>query len=96
MGAMRFVYVQYASDPMIFFSTDLLPEARGLPTARVRTFPRAEVVSDRRLPPGWRWTSRMATSVPIGYAAQLRLADYIDAWRSVTAPENWTDADTRD
>lgn len=93
-GSMRFVYVQYASDPMVFFSTDLLyrrPEWLSGPrgpdvSPELRWFPIVtflQVAMD--LP--------MATSVPIGYGHNYAPAHYIDAWREATDPKNWTDAD---
>ncbi|MFK7821537.1 MAG: alpha/beta-hydrolase family protein, partial [Planctomycetaceae bacterium] len=95
-GPIRSVYVQYASDPMVFFSTDLLfkepdwlvgkrgpdvsPELQWYP---IVTF--LQVAFD--LP--------MATSVPPGYGHNYAPAHYIDAWIAVTDPTNWSDKDTR-
>jgi len=90
-GPIRSVYLQYASDPMVFFSEDLLlrepdwmksprgpdvsPELRWYP---VVTF--LQIAFD--LP--------LATSVPIGFGHNYAPAHYIDAWLEVTQPEGWT------
>ena len=89
------VYLQYASDPMVFFSTDLLfrkpawlnvqrcpdvsPELQWYP---IVTF--LQVAFD--LP--------MATSVPLGYGHNYAPQHYIDAWLAVTNPANWKAEDT--
>ncbi len=94
-GPMRFVYIQHASDPMTFFSEDLLyrrPQwlvgARGpdvspyLSWLPIVTF--LQVAFD--LP--------MATSVPHGFGHNYAASSYIDGWIAVTAPENWSDEQT--
>lgn len=94
-GPMRFVYIQHASDPMSFFSSDLVyrrpawmagergpdvsPYLRWIP---IVTF--LQIAFD--LP--------MATSVPFGYGHNYAASSYIDAWIAVTAPPQWTAADT--
>jgi uncharacterized membrane protein len=94
-GPMRFVYIQHASDPMCFFSEDLLyrrpawligkrgpdvsPYLSWLP---IVTF--LQVAFD--LP--------MATTVPHGYGHNYDAASYIDAWVAVTQPNSWNAADT--
>lgn len=91
-GPIRSVYLQYASDPMVFFSEDLLlnepdwmqsprgpdvsPELRWYP---VVTF--LQIAFD--LP--------LATSVPIGFGHNYAPAHYIDAWMEVTQPSGWTE-----
>ena len=92
---MRFVYLQYASDPMIFFSPDLLLRApdwlidqRGPDVSPYLTwYPLLtflQIAFD--LP--------MATSVPIGYGHNYAPAHYVDAWIAVTAPSDWSADDT--
>ncbi|WP_044302663.1 alpha/beta hydrolase [Rhodopirellula sallentina] len=90
-GPIRNVYIQYASDPMVWFSPSLAwhrPEWL--------TSPRGPDVS-----PGLRWSPivtflqiafdlPMATSVPIGYGHNYAPANYIDAWNAVTEPEGWS------
>lgn len=94
-GSMRFVYIQHASDPMVFFAPELVfqrpawlvgergpdvsPHLRWLP---IVTF--LQIAFD--LP--------MATSVPSGYGHNYAPASYIDAWIAVTEPEGWSADDT--
>lgn len=95
-GPVRFVYVQHASDPMTFFSPDLLyqepPWLHG---------PRGPDVS-----PALRWFPIVtflqvgfdlpnAMSVPLGYGHNFDASSYIDAWIAVTDPPNWSANDTR-
>jgi uncharacterized membrane protein len=94
-GPMRFVYLQYASDPMVFFREDMAFRAP------------AWLVGERGpdVSPYLRWVPivtflqvafdiPMATTVPTGYGHNYAPADYIDAWVAVTEPESWTAADT--
>lgn len=94
-GPYRCVYIQYASDPMVFFSLDLM-------------FQPPEWLSGERGPdvsPYLRWLPiitcmqiafdlPMATDVPIGYGHNYSPVSYIDAWVAVTDPVDWTDGDT--
>ncbi|NNE34034.1 MAG: hypothetical protein HKN13_02285, partial [Rhodothermales bacterium] len=89
------VYIQYASDPMTFFSPDLL-------------FHQPDWLTGERGPdvsPHLRWYPivtflqigfdlPLATSPPLGYGHSISPANYIDAWIAVTAPTDWTDQDT--
>ena len=95
-GPMRIVYVQHASDPMVFFSGSLL-------------FRRPEWLQGQRGPdvsPYLNWCPivtflqvgfdlPMATSVPTGYGHNYAPSTYLDAWIAVTNPPNWTTDDTR-
>ena len=94
-GPMRFVYIQHASDPMTFFSPELLYRKpawlvgqRGpdvspyLMWCPIVTFLQAGF----DLP--------MATSVPAGYGHNFTAASYIDAWIEVTQPPAWSAAET--
>jgi uncharacterized membrane protein len=92
-GVMRLLYLQHGSDPIVFFSTDILWRRPAWLTP-----PRAPDVS-----PAMRWypvvtalqiAADMALSneVPRGYGHQYAPASYIDAWVEVTAPDV-TDAD---
>lgn len=94
-GPLRIVYLQHASDPMTFFSTDL-------------AFARPDWLGPNRAPdvsPYLRWFPvvsffqyafdvPMATSVPLGYGHNFAAASYIDAWIEVTRPKDWSEADT--
>ncbi|MBL4796687.1 MAG: alpha/beta-hydrolase family protein [Oleispira sp.] len=88
-GPMRFVYIQYASDPMVFFSLDLFRKepdwmmgARGHDVSPdfkwypVITF--LQVLFD--LP--------MADRMPRGNSHNYSASSYIDGWLEVTQPEN--------
>jgi uncharacterized membrane protein len=90
-GPMRFVYIQHASDPMTFFSPDLLyrkPDwlvgERGpdvspyLMWCPIVTF--LQTAFD--LP--------MATTIPHGYGHNFAASSYIDSWIEVTQPQDWT------
>ena len=91
-GPMRNVYIQHASDPMIWFSPGLLWSSPDW-----MEDPRGPDVS-----PHLRWCPivtflqvafdmPMATSVPIGYGHNYSPASYIDAWKEVTQPSGWSD-----
>jgi uncharacterized membrane protein len=94
-GPIRNVYIQYASDPMTFFSHDLL-------------FHKPDWLIGERGPdvsPHLRWYPiitflqigfdiPLATTPPLGYGHSISPANYIDAWIAVTAPAGWTDQDT--
>jgi uncharacterized membrane protein len=95
-GPMRFVYIQHASDPMIFFSKDLLYRSpawlageRGPDVSPyLRWYP---IVTFLQLA----FDLPMATAVPTGYGHNYAPASYIDAWIAVTAPDGWTADDTK-
>lgn len=87
-GPMRFAYIQYASDPMTFFSPSLfyrrpdwLVGERGPDVSPyLHWYPMVtflQVLCD--LP--------MATAVPPGYGHNIAPDNYIDAWLAVTQPE---------
>ena len=89
-GPIRNVYIQYASDPMVFFSGTLLYE-------------KPSWLSNRRGPdvsPHLTWYPivtflqiafdlPMATSVPHGYGHNYSALHYIDAWVATTQPQGW-------
>ncbi|TWT92206.1 hypothetical protein Pla100_47430 [Neorhodopirellula pilleata] len=90
-GPMRNVYIQHASDPMVWFSPDL-------------AWTRPDWLNDPRGPdvsPHLRWYPivtflqaafdiPMATTVPIGFGHNYAPASYIHAWIAVTQPKDWT------
>lgn len=94
-GPMRFVYIQYASDAMVFFEPSLLyrpPQwldgGRGPDVSpHLRWYPIVTFLQTA-------FDLTMATTVPIGYGHNYAPANYIDAWIEVTDPPNWTDDDT--
>lgn len=94
-GPMRVIYLQYASDPMVFFS----------PSLAVR---RPDWLSEERgrdVSPFFNWYPfvtflqvgfdvPMATSPPSGYGHTYDALDYIEGWIAVTQPADWSAGDT--
>lgn len=91
-GPIRYVYLQYASDPVTFFD----PESLYREPAWME-YPRGPDVSHEL-----RWypivtllqlTVDMAAAVrvPLGYGHRYAPENYIDAWVAVTAPEGWSE-----
>jgi uncharacterized membrane protein len=86
-GAIRFIYLQYASDPIVFFNPqsfyrepEWLKGARGPDvSAKFRWIP---IVTGLQLV----FDMATATSAPIGYGHVYAPEDYIDAWISLTDP----------
>jgi len=90
-GPIRDVYIQYASDPMVWFSPSI-------------AWQRPEWLDDPRGPdvsPQLRWYPivtflqigfdiPLATSVPNGYGHNYSPSSYIDAWVAVTEPTDWS------
>jgi uncharacterized membrane protein len=95
-GPMRFVYIQHASDPMTFFSPDILyrkPDwlvgERGPDVSpHLRWFP---IVTFLQVG----FDIPLATTPPKGYGHNFDAASYIDAWVEVTEPPYWDAEDTR-
>jgi uncharacterized membrane protein len=94
-GPMRFVYIQYASDPMVFFSTDLYwrePEwmkgERGHDVSPALTW--YPVVTFLQI----MFDLPMADRIPKGNAHNYAARSYIDAWVEVTEPKDWDKADS--
>lgn len=93
-GPIRFVYLQYASDPVTFFDTGVLYREppwmdypRGPDVSReLRWYP---IVTLLQL------TADMAATVkvPLGYGHRYAPEDYIDTWVAVTEPEGWSEAE---
>jgi len=90
-GPIRNVYVQYASDPMVFFSPDLVirpPEwlngQRGPDVSpHLAWYP---VVTFLKIA----FDLPMAIAVPSGYGHNYAAAHYVDAWIAVTEPKGLT------
>jgi uncharacterized membrane protein len=93
-GPMRIVYIQHASDPMTYFSPDLLfrkPDwligDRGPDVSPyIQWYP---VISFLQIA----FDLPMATSVPTGYGHNFGPSSYIDAWIVVTDPKGWDAGD---
>ena len=93
-GPLRIVYLQYASDPMAFFSFDLawrepdwLKGKRGPDVSPyVQWFPLVTMLQvGADLP--------VATNVPLGYGHNYSPSTYIDGWVSVTDPTGWNSSE---
>ena len=95
-GPLRGVYLQHASDPMTFFSPQLFwhrPDwltghDRGPDVSpHLRWYP---VITGLQLA----FDLPQATAVPFGHGHNYGDAEYLNAWTAVTAPADWTDADS--
>ncbi len=94
-GEMRIVFLQYASDPVVFYDPASFwrapPWMRDPPAADMSAhFIFMPVVSQFQL------ALDMALSFgsPPGHGHAYYAQDYIGPWVQVTAPEGWTDSDT--
>lgn len=89
-SAMRFVYIQYPSDPIVFFSPEMfvrrpewLSEPRGPDVSpHLRWYP---VITGLQTA----FDIPMATTVPHGYGHNYAAGSYLDAWIAVTSPAGW-------
>lgn len=94
-GDMRIVFLQYASDPIVFYDPASLwrappwmndppaPDASG----HLRFMP---IVTQFQLA----LDMALAFGAPPGHGHAYHAQDYIAPWVQVTAPEGWTEADT--
>jgi len=94
-GKMRMVYMQHPSDPMVFFSPDILfkkPDwligERG-----------PDVSEDFNWYPVVTFVQTMfdlpiASTITPGHGHRYRAEEYINGWVAVSNPENWTEEDT--
>jgi len=90
-GPMRIVFLQYASDPITFFTPDALwrkPDWMQAPigpdvSPELRWYP---VVTLLQLG----LDMAIALAVPIGHGHYYAPQHYVDAWVAVTAPAGWT------
>lgn len=90
----RVVYVQHASDGVVWWSFDLITKQPDW----MREPPGPDVLPVLRWIPFvsfWQITMDMfvAGEVPSGFGHNYQLA-YADAWAAVAPPDGWTDADT--
>jgi uncharacterized membrane protein len=92
-GPMRLLYLQYASDPITFFDhryawrrPDWMSEPRGPDVSpSLRWFPLVTMLQ-------LAVDMAVTTPTPPGYGHVYAPADYVDAWRIVSAPAGWSDA----
>ncbi|MCA9234039.1 MAG: alpha/beta-hydrolase family protein [Planctomycetales bacterium] len=89
-GPLRVVYIQHASDPMVWFSESLpwrrpawLVGKRGPDVSPYLKW--RPIVTFLQIA----WDLPMATSVPIGYGHNYAPHSYIDGWVAVSAPTGW-------
>ncbi len=90
-GAFRIAFLQYASDPIVFFS----PQSAWREPAWMRE-PRGPDVS-----PNLRWfpvvtmlqlaADMMVGTAPKGFGHEYAATDYIDAWLALTEPQGWSE-----
>lgn len=95
-GDTKVVYLQHASDPVTFFSTDLaFSSPEWLEEGQ-----RGPDVSDRM---GWfpivtMWQVALdlpvAGDVPAGHGHLYTSGEYLRSWVAIAEPDGWTDADT--
>jgi uncharacterized membrane protein len=94
-GRVRIVFLQYASDPIVFFD----PGAIWRRPVWMREPPAPDVSPDLSFMPvvtQFQLALDMALSkdLPQGYGHNYVARDYIDAWVEVSRPEGWTAGDT--
>lgn len=94
-GDMRILFLQYPSDPIVFFDPlSLLREPIWMeepPGDGVSPYLRfMPVVTQFQLA----LDMALSTTTPAGFGHSYYAQDYIAPWVEVTAPENWTAADT--
>lgn len=92
-GPMRFVYLQYASDPIVFFEPELfyrrpawLEDRRGPDVSQALTWYPAvtflQLIADMPA----------SMAAPVGYGHVYAAEHYIDAWAEVLNPPDWDQA----
>ena len=93
---MRIVFLQYSSDPIVFYDPYSLwrappwmndPPAHDVST-RLKFIP---IVTQFQLA----FDLALAFDAPAGHGHAYYAQDYIAPWAEVTAPENWTREDSR-
>ncbi|MBW8637384.1 alpha/beta-hydrolase family protein [Hoeflea sp. WL0058] len=94
-GDMRMMFLQYPSDPIVFFD----PLSALRPPVWMREPPGRGVSPYLRFMPivtqfQLALDMALSTAAPAGYGHAYYAHDYIDPWVEVTAPEDWTAADT--
>lgn len=95
-GPTRLVYLQYGSDPIVFFS----PGLAFAPPDWLKEGQRAPDVSERMswFPLVTMWQVLLdlpgAGGVPHGYGHLYSVRDNVESWVAAVQPEGWTGADT--
>lgn len=94
-GRLRVLFLQYGSDPIVFYSASALwrePEWMREPVAPDVSpeLSFTPIVTQLQLTVDL----LLSTTPPPGYGHTYHAGDYIDGWVAVTDPEGWTPADT--
>lgn len=94
-GDMRLMFLQYSSDPIVFYE----PASLWRAPAWMREPPAADVSPDLSFTPLVTQFQlvvdmMLATTAPEGHGHSYYARDYIGPWVAVTEPEGWTDADS--
>lgn len=94
-GNMRIVYLQYSSDPIVFYDPASLFRA----PAWMNEAPGPDVSPDIQFVPivtqfQLAVDLALANTAPAGYGHAYYGPDYIGPWEAVTAPKDWTDEDS--
>ncbi|MEJ8571082.1 alpha/beta hydrolase [Microbaculum marinum] len=94
-GRLRIAYMQYASDPIVFYE----PSSVWRAPEWMREPPAPDVSPDMSFMPVVTQFQLvvdmvLALAVPPGYGHSYIARDYIDAWTGVIGPRGWTSADT--
>ena len=95
-GNVRIVYLQYSSDPIVFYEPSSLFRAPRW----MREPPAPDVSPDLQFMPivtqfQLALDMALATSAPPGHGHTYYGPDYVRPWVAVTDPENWTRTDTQ-
>ena len=95
-GDMRIVFLQYSSDPIVFYE----PRSLWRAPEWMQDPPAEDASAHRRFMPivtqfQLALDMALAFGAPVGHGHAYYAQDYIAPWAEVTAPNGWTDADTR-
>ncbi|HEY7470406.1 MAG TPA: alpha/beta-hydrolase family protein [Acidimicrobiia bacterium] len=95
-GETRVVYLQHASDPVVFFSPSLFLSQPDWLLDGQRGAEISEEFQYARLITGWQVMMDLpaAGSIPEGYGHLYTKQANAEAWIAVTRPEGWTASDT--
>jgi len=95
-GNTRILYLQHASDPVVFFSPSLFFQHPDWLVDGQRGVEISDEFHYARLITGWQVMMDLpaAGSIPEGYGHLYTKQANAEAWLAVTRPDGWTDADT--
>lgn len=94
-GRVRILFLQYASDPIVFYDSSAI----GRPPEWMREPPAPDVSTQLFFTPFVTMLQLavdmlVSTSTPAGFGHKYHAHDYIDGWIAVTRPNGWSAADT--